>query len=263
MTKIVPVTPELHGAKRWRRISNYNFAVGDPLVPVVGAELSRLVPTMPLAFVERAGAYELMAVLSFAPGRNLFVGPDGRWLGGYIPAFFRSYPFRLLAREGTDVSVLCVDEDSKLIVGGESAGEDFFDADGKSSAAVKPILDMLSEVERSRKATQLAVLALAEAGVIQPWPIKLKTAQAEQAIGGLHRIDEAALNALGDEAFLKLRKASALTLADGQILSMGQLGIFEQLARLHSQPGPAPVAALPENLDSLLERFGDETIRFK
>jgi hypothetical protein len=54
-----------------------------------------------------------------------------------------------------------------------------------------------------------------------------------------------------------------LPIAYAQLLSQGQVGIFEQLARLHSQPGPAPVAALPESLDSLLERFGDDTIRFK
>ena len=49
-----------------------------------------------------------------------------------------------------------------------------------------------------------AVAALAEAGVIQPWPIKLKAEQGERAIAGLHRVDEAALNALADDVFLKL-----------------------------------------------------------
>jgi hypothetical protein len=47
------------------------------------------------------------------------------------------------------------------------------------------------------------------------------------------------------------------------MLSMGQLSIFEQLARLHHQPAPPAVAALPGSLDNLLERFGDDIIRFK
>jgi hypothetical protein len=208
-----------------------------------------------------------MAMVSHTPGRNMFVGPDGRWLGSYVRAWYRSYPFRLLAREGADGSVLCIDEDSKL-VDGASAGEDFFDADGKASAAVKPIVDMLNELEHSRKVTQLAVSALSEAGIIQSWPITLKTPQAEQAIGGLHRIDEQALNALGDEAFIKLRKASALPVAYSQMLSVGQLGVFEHLARLHTQLAQTQlartaVARLPESIDSLFGMVEDDTVQFR
>ena len=118
-------------------------------------------------------------------------------------------------------------------------------------------------MERSRRATDLAVSALAEAGVIRPWQIKLKTEQGEQAISGLHHIDEAALSALADDVFLKLRKASALPLAYAQMLSVGQLGIFEHLARLQNQPASPPVATLPETIDSLFEMPADDVIRFE
>jgi len=119
-------------------------------------------------------------------------------------------------------------------------------------------------VERNRKVTDLAVAALAQADVIQPWPIKLKTDQGEQAVGGLHRVDETALRALPDEGFLKLRKAAALPIAYAQMLSVGQLGVFALLARLHQQPGPPQrtAAALPESIDSLLENLKDDMVRF-
>ena len=104
--------------------------------------------------------------------------------------------------------------------------------------------------------------ALAEAGVIRPWQIKFKTGQGEQPVDGLHRIDGAALNALPDDIFLKLRRASALFLADAQILSTGRLGIFEQLAKFYNQPAPPPLATLPETLDSLFEMSGDDLVRF-
>jgi hypothetical protein len=263
MARFVAVSREHHAAKRWQRATNYGFSAADAVVPIVGAELFRSALAMPVAFVEQSGRYQLMAVLSPAPGRNLFVGQDGRWLGGYVPAFYRSYPFRLAAREGTDESVLCVDEDSGLVVDAKAAGEDFLDADGNVSQAVKPIFDLLVEAERSRKGTQLAVSALVDAGVVQPWPIKLKTPQAEQTIGGLHRIDEAALNALGDESFLKLRKAAALPVAYGQLLSMGQLGVFEPLAKLHAQLAQTAVARMPESVDKLLEMPSDDIVRFR
>jgi hypothetical protein len=54
------------------------------------------------------------------------------------------------------------------------------------------------------------VAALTDAGVIEPWPITLKTEETARPIGGLNRIDEAKLNALSDDAFLKLPPSRGL-----------------------------------------------------
>ena len=265
MARFSPVTRERHAAKRWRRPVSLAAAAGNAVVPVVGGELARLALAMPIAFIEQSGRYQLVAAQSLTPGRNLFVAADGRWLGGYVPAWHRSYPFRLLQPQGAAEAVLCVDEESALIAEGESGGEDFFDADGAVSQALRPIVDLLLESERRRKATEVAVLALAEAGVIQPWPITVKAAEGEKPITGLHRIDEAALNALGDEGFLKLRKASALPLAYAQLLSMGQLGVFEQVAKLHEQLARAAAAAAAplRSFDGLLQLPPDDVVRFE
>ena len=263
MPQYVVVTRDRHSAKRWRGADRFSFAAGDALVPAIGAELSKLAPVTPLAFVEQAGQFELAAVLSLTPGKNMFVGPDGRWLANYVPALYRAYPFRLETRSGSDEATLCVDEDSGLIVDEGAGGEAFFEANGAVAPALKSTLGFLTEVERALKATRRAVSALAEAGVIQPWPITLKTAAGDQAIGGLHRIDEAALNALDDAAFLRLRAASALPVAYAQLMSMGQLDVFAQLARVQAQLAPPPVATLPESLDSIFGLLSkDAVVRF-
>ena len=261
MPKFAAISRERHAQKKWRRYESYAFAATDALAPIVGAELARAALSMPCAFLEQSGRYTLVAVLSPIPGRNMFVGPGGRWLGSYVPCWLRGYPFRVVTEPGTDKFVLCVDEESGLVVEGDVVGEDFFDADGNPSPALKPMFEFLSAVERSRRVTDLAVAVLAEAGVIRPWQIKLKTGQGEQVVSGLHHIDGAALNALADDVFLKLRRASALFLADAQILSAGQLGVFEQLAKFYNQPAPPPVATLPESLDNLFMP-SDDMIRF-
>lgn len=261
MVQLVAVSQERHGSKKWLRRADYKFAASEALAPVVGAELARAALSMPLAFSEQSGRYTLVAVLSLTPGRNMFVGPDGRWFGAYVPACLRSYPFSLLPQQGTDQLALCVDEGSGLVVEKNIAGEEFFDAEGNVSPALKPAMELLTQLHRSRQGTDLAVSALAQAGVIKPWQINVKSEQGEQAISGLHHVDEAALGALSNDDFLKLR--TALPIAYAQLLSQGRLDVFEQLSRLHSQPGPAPVAALPETLDGLLERLGDDVVRFK
>jgi hypothetical protein len=263
MPRFAVVSRERHGGKKWQRFNGYAFAAADALVPIAGVELSRAAPSIPCAFLQQSGRYTLVAVLSPVPGRNMFVGAGGRWLGSYVPAWFRLYPFRMLPEQGTDTLMLSVDEESGLVVERNAAGEEFFDGEGNLSPALKPVFEALMVVERSRTVTDLAVAALAEAGVIRPWQIKLKTDQGEQSISGLHHIDEAALGGLPGDAFLQLRATSALPIAYAQMLSAGQLGIFERLAKLHNQPAPPPVAALPETIDSLLEGLGDDITRFK
>ena len=71
--------------------------------------------------------------------------------------------------------VLCVDEQSNLVVDGSSAGEEFFDAQGNPAPVLKPAFDAAMALERNRKSTELAVEALAQAGVIRPWEIKVKS----------------------------------------------------------------------------------------
>ena len=36
---------------------------------------------MPITFIEQAGRFVPMAMMSPAPEHNLFIGPDGQWLG--------------------------------------------------------------------------------------------------------------------------------------------------------------------------------------
>ncbi len=263
MPQFTAISRDSHAGKKWQRFKNYGFASTSALAPVVGMEIARAALAMPLAFFQEARRFVLVAVLSLTPNRNMLVAPDGRWLGGYVPAFLRSYPFALLPQQGTDQTVLCIDTDSGLVVDGNADGEDFVGPDGNISPALKKALDFLNELERSRRTTDVAVAALAAAGVIQPWPITLKAEQGDRAITGLHRVDEVALNALADDVFLKLRKASALPIAYAQMLSMGQLGMFEHLAKLQAQLRPPPASALPESLESLFEMPGGDTIQFR
>ncbi len=264
MPQFTAISRDSHAGKKWQPFKGYGFASTSALAPIVGVEVAQAALAMPLAFFKEAGRFFMVAVLSLNPNRNMLVSPDCRWLCAYVPAFLRSYPFALVPKQGTDQLLLCIDTDSGLVVEGDVAGEDFVGPDGNISPALKKALDFLNALELSRKATEVAAAALAEAGVIQPWPITLKAEQGERAITGLYRIDEVALNGLTDDVFLKLRKTlGALPIAYAQLLSMGQLGIFEHLAKLQAQLRPPPKAALPESLDSLFEMPGGDTIQFR
>jgi hypothetical protein len=260
MVKIVPVDRQRHAGKGWRRPSGCLFAATDALASLVGSEFTRAAGTLPIAFIEQSGRYQPVAIMSPVPGRNLFVAPTGQWLGTYMPTGLRSYPFRLPRVEGSDNMTLCVDEDSGLIVDADDTTEKFFEADGSPSAALKAMLELLQQVERNRSLTDLAVAALAQAGLIAPWPLTVRIGDQQVAANGLHRIDDAKLNVLDEATFLKLRKSSSLILAYAQLISMHSIVTFGHLAAIQQQ-----LAQRAQPLPSVSSLFTPDdggTIRF-
>lgn len=266
MPTFVALTHERHAGLGWKRSHHYTFAAQEALVSLAGAELSRAATAMPIAFVPKATGYQVVGVLSLQPGTNLFVAPGGQWLGAYIPAIWRGYPFRVLPAEGDESSVLCVDEASEWVVNADEAEAVFFDARGEPSAAVREMLDWLARLERQQAMTRRAVDALAEAGVIRPWTLHVERAGQKLSVMGLHRIDEAAFNALDEATHLELRRRQSLPVAYAQLLSMHQITVLEQLGQIQAQIAHLWLRQRTPALAEKLESFGlseeDQVVRF-
>jgi hypothetical protein len=239
--QLIAISKEKVLGKAWRRYTDYAFAAGETLIPLVIAELTQVVPAMPLGFVQSGEGFQLVAVTALQPGASLFVAPDGRWLGAYVPAALRGYPFRLLKPQDREDSVLCIDEASGLVVEA-GQGETFFDEDGQPSKAIRDVLELLSQVERSRMATA--------ASLVQPWPLGIKQGEQNVSVTGLYRIDETALNALENEAFLTLRRSGALPMVYAQLFSMNQLAVLQRLSQIQAKLN-APVPTVAQNFAGL------------
>ena len=236
MVKIVPLDKERHAGKGWVRPVGYNFAAGETLVPLSGSELSHAVSAMPIGFIERGGHYAPVALMGLTKEANVFVGPAGQWLGGYVPAVLRSYPFSLGRAAGREQPVVCIDEDSGLVVD-ETApnAETFFDAAGNPSPTTNSITEFLQRIEQDQTTTDLAVAALAEAHVLKPWALTVPVGEQQITVEGLYQVDEAALNRLDDATFLKLRKTSGLPVAYAQLLSTGQVSVLARFNLIQKQ----------------------------
>jgi hypothetical protein len=243
MVNLVPVDRQRHAGKGWRQQGGYGFAAEQALVPLTGAEFARAAVAMPIAFIEHSGRYIPVAVLSPVQGRNLFVAPTGQWLGSYIPAALRSYPFRLRV-EGNTATVL-IDEDSGWVVEAKGNAARYFEDDGTPSAALKSMTEFLQKVEENLALTAVAVAALAEARLIRPWPMAATIGNEQVTATDLYRIDEAALDALDEHTFMRLRKTSSLALAYAQLISAHTVGSFQTLAKVQKQMA-AHTKPLPE-----------------
>ncbi len=237
MTQLTVISRERHTDKRWKRNSSYSFAATKAVAPLVMQELPRASITFPVGFVRAGKAFQLVAVQGLQPNKNLWVAADGRWLGDYVPAVYRSHPFVLAGTED-DRSVLCIREDSGLI--SASDGELFFDTEGRPAEPLRDILNFLEQVSASGRLTKKLCELLDKHHLIQPWNIHVKGDDSEQKVQGLFRVDEALLNALPIAAFDELRQGGALPLVYCQLMSMQHLHTLGQMASQHAQQDAVP-----------------------
>lgn len=234
---IVPVSLSEFGQKRFKRYDKFTFAANDSIVPLAVREFPRAALEMPIAFVKAEEGFVPVAVQGLSPGKNLFVSIDGRWIGRYVPAAYRSYPF-VLANSQNGEQVLCIEDNCGLL--SDVEGEPFFDGD-QPSKTVKDVLSFLNQVSISRQATQRICSVLQSHQLIKPWQITLNSesgsgeASPGRHLEGLFRIDEAALNQLDAPALHEVRQAGGLALVYCHLLSTQHLPMLGQLARAHHQ----------------------------
>ncbi|MBV0932294.1 SapC family protein [Marinobacterium weihaiense] len=268
MPRYIPLSANTHGAQGWHKAATLAPLANQGVLPVLLDELTQALPIFPLAFVPRqpndpSRGFELVALMSFRPDQNLFITPDGHWLGGYRPAALRAYPFRLLKDAQADRLVLCIDADSGLITEQpDSDAQRFFDDQGQPGETLQRVLQFLQQCERSRQATQTAVDALAAQDLIEPWPVQVKSAETEaQALQGLYRINEQALNALPAATLKTLQDSHALPLAYAQLYSQPRLSGLSRLVELRDKFNAAREPLSESEVESFFEGK-DDTLSF-
>ena len=243
----------------WPR-DGYHFAINQAVAPILLAELPKLVPHYALGFIRQEAGYQAVALLSLDGQNNLYLHRDGRWLGNYVPASLRGYPFTLANTEDGQ-KALCLDQAHLS----EDQGEPLFDDEGNLATTVQKTLEFLNQCEQNRVLTQHAVDALASADVIEQWPLTLERCEGHEpiSVNGLYRVSEAALNALEADAYAQLR-GGPMALAHAQLFSMSQLNQLSERARFHQDNHAEHGATqeIPENLDSVLDDMDDDDLMF-
>ncbi|MDN3524168.1 SapC family protein [Halomonas sabkhae] len=257
MSRYMAIDPHQHRSAGWLPYPDYGFAAADALVPVVADEIPQIMVHMPLAFHAQQGGHALVCVQSLTGNLNLCVHPDGRWLAGYVPAYYRGYPFRLLPEPEGKRLLLCMDAESGLWLDDASdTGQRFFTEDGELTERFTRLKAFLEKLEEGRRRTHRAIAVLEKHELIVPWRLKTQSDSGEtQAVEGISCIDEGALNALAPEALAEVRQEGGLSLAYAQLLSQHRISSLSRLYQLRHQLDPQT-----PDIDGFFE--GDEELSF-
>lgn len=211
-----------------------HFASHTLMAQIYAAELPLAIKWFPIVFSKYGEKLVLSGLFGLAPGENRFVTVDGHWHGDYVPAYFRRGPFAA-ALEERDASAIAIALDMEHEQVGTEQGEALFDLQGEPTPYLQAVIGFVDAMEASRRLTEDAVLALAQADLLVPWDIEVSE-PGQEILPGLYRVDEEKLNQLPDEAFLALRKAGALPVIYAHLLSLTNLENLQSLGK------PIPMA---------------------
>ena len=235
---LVAFSKEQHGKLSFPvQPPDFDFAARTNIIPLLVNETSQAVRYYPLVFVPgtKDEPLVLAAMVGVGDGLNRFVGSDKQWRSNtYIPAYVRQYPFVAVNTPDGKDTVLAIDTSAKWIqVKGPMA---FYGADGKPTERLEQTLAFSRDFQLYAKRTSAMVQALQEAGVLEEATLNLSPQGTTKArtISGFVIVSETKLNALSEEAVLKLHKSGAMGLAYAQLLS---------LSNLNNLLGPVALAA--------------------
>jgi len=231
MGKFLPITKEFKN-KYWKRPQNMFFAKKISAIPVALGELRFLSLFLPLVFLKnKENKFVLMALLNIEPSGNLFIDPNGRWLGRYVPWFFKAYPFSLgLTKEKK--SVLLIDEE---YISDNSKDIPFFKEGEEFSEEIKNILKFLLEREKGYQIVSEICDKLSQNELLEEFNFKIKIGENEKSITGLFKVNFEKLFQLDNEKFLVLKDPGILLVIYSHFISLLNFNTLINLLRIKSQ----------------------------
>ncbi|MBK1736219.1 hypothetical protein CKO15_13280 [Halorhodospira abdelmalekii] len=254
-----PFQSARHGRLRLNLDAGYAYAAQENFAPVFLQELPNLVREYFICFPNNQTNLPHV-LLGFVKEQNAYVSPHGQWLGSYVPAYLRRYPFSLTRSDdqAADAFTVALDEQADCL--GSDLGEPLLTEQGTPSEALEAKIQLLKGIEAQRQRTQEAVREIEGQGLFKMEQLSIQRQDQPVAnIGGLRMVDPKALDALDGEALKRLQSLGALELIHAHRLSLSnlRLGLLAG-GGSHTQRQQDPLAGLPAN-----QLFGDEGLNFR
>jgi hypothetical protein len=202
--------------------TRYAFAAAAQTVVMATVEFFEACRRLPIIFTPTADNRIVpLALMGLEQGENLFVDDAGAWLGGYIPAYIRRYPF--ITTDGADGQMnVCFDE-----------AFDGFDREGGTALFIKDeptpkmneITAFLQDYHIRMKETERFCTALAEAGLLRQIDAQANMADGRRfALNGMLVVDEQKMAQLPDAEIIRLFRSGMLALINAHLISLRNLG---------------------------------------
>jgi hypothetical protein len=234
----VPVSSRRHAGCAVE-VRDYGFCRKVNSVPLTATEFRSAAGEYAIVLAGSAETLQPVVVLGLRNEENLFVSDRGEWLGRYVPAFVRRYPFVFSTRAQDKRFVLCVDE-AFAGFNREGRGEPLFAGNLEPSPYMGKVLRFLQEYRAQFMRTRAFCQRLAALDLLEPVQARLTMGGTHLSLGGFSVVNRDKLKALSGDRLGELARTEELELV---YLHLQSLRNFEAL---RGRLSPLPDA--PENL---------------
>ena len=115
-----------------------------------------------------------LVILGLKNNENLFVGKQGEWLGHYIPAYIRRYPFILAEDKNNSGNfAVCIDEGYPGF-NKKNDGTKLFADDGTESPLLQKSIAFLKEYQNHIQQTRIFCSKINELKLLEPMQARLQ-----------------------------------------------------------------------------------------
>lgn len=191
---------------------NYAFARATNSVPLTRVEFARAACEYPIVFAGPDNEPFPLAILGLADRQNLFIADDGGWVGDYIPAFVRRYPFVFTTLDEGQNFTLCVDE-AFSGCNEEGRGEQLFDESGKTTRYLDNVLAFLREYQAEHQRTQAFARRMATLNLLEPVQANVAATSGQKlALTDFKVVSRTRLKQIGDAALREMFTSDDLEL---------------------------------------------------
>jgi hypothetical protein len=195
-----------------------------------------------IVFAQTGETVMPVVILGARKEQNLYIGADGRWQAGYVPAFLRRYPFVFSNSEDGKTFTLCVDE-AYPGVNYLGRGQALFDGEGKPTPYVQKVLQFLQEYRAQFERTRAFCAKVQELKLLEPMQAQFSLAGGEtMALTGFQVVDRARLKALAAEQLAALAQTDELELIYLHLQSMRNFDALKDKLAATLVPGAAAAA---------------------
>ncbi|SIO11922.1 SapC family protein [Vannielia litorea] len=200
----VAVNPAKHGKTCINFGGDFSYAAGVNSVPIAASEFALCAAEYPIVFAGTLEAPVPSVILGLDGARNAMVGKKGAWLGAYVPAYIRRYPFVLSQQDEAGNQTLHLDETADCL-NTKGRGEALFDGEGQPSDYLKDVLKFQQEYQSQHQRTQAYARRLAELELLKPMRADYTTPKGEKrTLQGFFSVDRDKLKALDDAAVMQM-----------------------------------------------------------
>lgn len=233
---ITPLNRETHRDLGLRTLAEpYGFARSSHMIPALVEEFGAAARHLPIVFLPGTAGPSPVFLVGLKPGRNDFVGSDGQWTAGYVPAFLRRYPFMFGEVQGRD-PVVCIDDSYEGL--SREEGDKLFSQDGGETTLLKDKIRFVNDYFNAAKRSELLGKRIQEHDLLRSISLEAKSPDGgSTSMHGLFAIDEAKFANLPDQAFLQLRKDGLIGPIYAHLLSLSAVDKLTLPTSPASDPG--------------------------